>query len=133
MIIFVVVRAVLKYSSIGLVAMTFAAVSWQTFVVIHFYANQDQIEAEHCENKDKPELQCHGKCHLQKQMEKTELASDQDRERVRTTVLFAFQLFEEISSLQIQTERDIQQGYSSAVTSLLDGAQHQLLDPPEYC
>lgn len=37
---------------------------WQSMVVIHFYANQEYIEINYCVNLDKPELNCHGKCHL---------------------------------------------------------------------
>lgn len=30
----------------------------------YFYLNQDEIAAEECENLDKPELECNGKCYL---------------------------------------------------------------------
>ena len=38
--------------------------------VINYYINYDYIIAELCENKDKPVLQCNGKCHLTKEIKK---------------------------------------------------------------
>jgi hypothetical protein len=37
--------------------------------VLNFKINQDFF-AEICENKDKPEMKCNGKCHLKKQIKK---------------------------------------------------------------
>ncbi len=49
--------------------------SFQTFetaiIVLNFKINQD-IFAEICENKDKPEMECNGKCHLKKQIKEQE-------------------------------------------------------------
>ena len=39
--------------------------------IIEYYANYDYIATVLCENKDKPFLECNGKCYLQKQIEKT--------------------------------------------------------------
>jgi hypothetical protein len=38
--------------------------------VIEYYANYDYIANELCENKDKPYLECNGKCYLEKQIKK---------------------------------------------------------------
>lgn len=35
-------------------------------VKAYYIVNQEQIETLYCINKDKPELACHGKCHLNK-------------------------------------------------------------------
>ena len=40
-------------------------------VVIHFKLNQDYIEKEYCVNKSKPNLNCHGQCHLKKELSNT--------------------------------------------------------------
>ena len=37
---------------------------------VEYVLNQDYIAEFLCVNKDKPELKCHGKCHLAKQIEK---------------------------------------------------------------
>lgn len=36
--------------------------------IIEYYANYDYIAKELCENKDKPYLECNGKCYLEKQL-----------------------------------------------------------------
>ena len=48
-----------------LICFTLTSIIWKTVSVIHFYINQDAIAEEHCVNKEKPELNCHGQCHLQ--------------------------------------------------------------------
>ena len=37
---------------------------------IYYLLNKDYIAQNLCENNDKPELQCEGKCHLTKQLKK---------------------------------------------------------------
>ncbi len=37
--------------------------------IIEYYANYDYIATVLCENKDKPYLECNGKCYLKKQMD----------------------------------------------------------------
>ena len=39
--------------------------------IIEYYANYDYIANELCENKDRPYLECNGKCYLEKQLNKT--------------------------------------------------------------
>ena len=36
---------------------------------VHYKLNQEEITLEFCINKDKPEMQCDGKCHLAKKLE----------------------------------------------------------------
>ncbi|MBX2924367.1 MAG: hypothetical protein KF746_19350 [Chitinophagaceae bacterium] len=44
----------------------------QAMIVVHFKLNRDAIEQRFCINKNNPELQCHGTCHLKKQLRETE-------------------------------------------------------------
>ncbi|MFV0566555.1 MAG: hypothetical protein ACK5NB_12090 [Flavobacteriaceae bacterium] len=44
----------------------------QAIVVIHFKLNQSSIEQAFCENKNTPEMQCHGNCYLEKELKKPE-------------------------------------------------------------
>lgn len=52
------------------------AFSWKlvamVYIQIDFIVNQQEITAKLCENKEKPKLQCNGKCHLKKQLAKIE-------------------------------------------------------------
>lgn len=38
------------------------------FPVLEYFVNYDYIVTELCENKEKPELECNGKCHLAKEL-----------------------------------------------------------------
>lgn len=38
--------------------------------ILEYYANYDYISTVLCENKDKPYLECNGKCYLEKQLNK---------------------------------------------------------------
>lgn len=40
----------------------------QTLVLGRFYLHRAEIERTRCENRLKPELQCHGKCQLRKEL-----------------------------------------------------------------
>lgn len=50
----------------------------QALIVVHFKLNQKAIEKEFCVNKAKPELQCHGKCHLKKELQESEKKPDSE-------------------------------------------------------
>ena len=41
------------------------------FPVITYYVDYEHISKELCENIDKPEMRCDGKCHLKKELAKT--------------------------------------------------------------
>ncbi len=42
-----------------------------------FISTQEKIIDEYCINKERPEMQCNGKCYLSKQLKETEQQSDQ--------------------------------------------------------
>ncbi|MEM8896492.1 MAG: hypothetical protein AAGC85_00240 [Bacteroidota bacterium] len=65
---------------IGLFALFLLAVQIRPLIVyIHFKANQSYISQELCVNKERPKLNCEGKCFLMKKIEKL----NQNREAQR--------------------------------------------------
>lgn len=58
--------------------------------MLHFYINQDSIAEAHCENKDKPEMNCHGSCYLQKELQSQNQIenSNEENESNQTTITF---------------------------------------------
>ena len=63
----------------------------KVWIFIDFKLNQDTITEELCENKAKPELACHGKCHLVKQLkaeEEHENKNSPRRLKIKSEVLF---------------------------------------------
>ena len=41
-------------------------------LIVYFKLNQESIALNYCENKDKPEMECNGQCHLKKEFKKIE-------------------------------------------------------------
>lgn len=60
-----------KAISILMTILLLLITSQQAALIVLFKLNQQAIEQQFCINKDKPELQCHGKCHLKKELEKS--------------------------------------------------------------
>ncbi|MFL9844840.1 hypothetical protein [Flavobacterium rhizosphaerae] len=60
--------------------------------VVEYFINYDYISKVLCVNKEKPALQCNGKCHLMKQLAKAaedeKPLSDKKNHRTETEVLF---------------------------------------------
>ncbi len=92
--------------------------------VIEFYLNQDFIAEFLCINRDKPELQCNGKCHLSKMIE-----SETDNEQAPTidlreypVALLNFKILEDTfkNSAEVVLETSYNSDYSYLYfTSLL--------------
>ncbi|MEZ5018396.1 MAG: hypothetical protein R2800_15150 [Flavipsychrobacter sp.] len=53
-------------------------------VIAWYEINKEYIAAELCENKDKPQLQCNGKCYLKKQIDKVEDSGDATNKNLPT-------------------------------------------------
>jgi len=95
--------------------MLFLLVSFQqALIIVHFKLNQKNIEQEFCVNKAKPELQCHGKCHLKKELEKsenTDLELTSIGKKIDITLLSNFQfavlVLKPINSNEILTYKEL--------------------------
>ena len=63
--------------------------------VMEYFINYDYIASELCENKEKPELHCNGKCHLMKELAKAsedeKPVSDKKAAHHEYEVLFYYQ------------------------------------------
>lgn len=52
---------------------------YQVGYFTYFKINQDEIAAEFCVNKEKPEMHCNGQCHLNKELEKAQVFDKDDQ------------------------------------------------------
>lgn len=68
-------------------------------IFVHFKIYQDEIEAAFCVNIDKPEMNCHGQCHMQKQMAKVTFKKDKNERKSNRTLQL-----EEIVAIQNSIE-----------------------------
>ncbi|TDE02101.1 hypothetical protein E0F91_13355 [Flavobacterium sandaracinum] len=70
--------------------------------VLEYVVNYEYISKVLCINKDKPKMQCNGKCHLMKELAK---ASDAEKplstDKKGTTSILDVLIFEEIKSFDI--------------------------------
>ncbi|OFZ22894.1 MAG: hypothetical protein A3D92_03165 [Bacteroidetes bacterium RIFCSPHIGHO2_02_FULL_44_7] len=67
------------------------------FIYLDFIINQDYIAENLCENQDKPELKCNGKCFLAKELAKEEKKEKKESKvKFEDTNVYFFCSFEEI-------------------------------------
>jgi hypothetical protein len=66
-----------------LLTKTVYSVFWQ----VNFYLNQKEITEKECENKNRPEMRCNGKCYLAKQLKKAEAELDSQKEKQEKSIL----------------------------------------------
>src|SRR5690606_413609 len=71
----------------------------QLFIYSAYQLNKDYIVAELCENKDKPELNCEGKCYLTKQLKQ---ADSQEKKQEEQSPRTRFQVALVSSALRIK-------------------------------
>lgn len=102
----------------------------QSTRVLHFYANQTEIAKKHCVNKDKPALNCHGKCHLNKQLNAVKPDPESSNQNQISTSILVFQFFEEIENIKLP-DQDFLQNCTYLYSDLYSlGHPHSIFHPP---
>ena len=69
-----------------IVAIYFLQFAIPAGIFIHFKVYQDEIEETFCVNIDKPEMNCHGQCHMQKQIAKVTVDTKKDKKNSNRTI-----------------------------------------------
>ena len=66
----------------------------QLGIVLEYISHKESITEKYCENKDKPELHCNGKCHLKKEIAKKVKSNNEKntKDSKNETNNFKFQL-----------------------------------------
>lgn len=76
--------------------------------VLDYMANYDYIVNTLCENRDKPELECNGKCHLSKELAKEAGADDKNpQNKTSKTEIPQIIISEDIQEFAFVSETDI--------------------------
>jgi hypothetical protein len=57
-----------KLISIFLLSALILQTGFKVFLYLNYEVNKEAITLKYCENKSKPKMKCHGKCHLTKQL-----------------------------------------------------------------
>jgi len=64
---------------------------------IDFKLNERFVAEQLCENKDKPELSCLGKCQMKKQLEKTKDTPQSGEEKSESKSIGGFDIYQELT------------------------------------
>lgn len=97
-------------------------------VVAHFEANRTYIAQNLCENRNKPELHCKGKCYLKKQLKKEEKnESASNIWKAKSETLFVEKHFEPIFCW-LNVPSDHRYFY---LTQLKSHFYHAIFQPPQ--
>jgi len=82
--------------------------------LIIYYANYDYIAEELCENRDRPYLECNGKCYLNAMMERLDLPTENQKPKstvplnmndypISTLDFYAYKSSEELDNKELST------------------------------
>lgn len=95
---------------------------------INYWMNRDFIAAELCENKDRPELQCNGKCHLKKEIKENEENRSEDQEVANNLMLEFFESSESFRIRLIETSTNC--CFLNYNAPLVAGEDDRIFRPP---
>jgi len=101
----------------------------QVVIVASFFANQDFIAKNLCENRDKPQMHCNGKCCLKKKMEKNAQNESSQSGKKYQQVLNIFCSTNKIEapSIQIMLTRA---KYFNHDETMISSFHHSVFHPP---
>jgi len=103
----------------------------QVVIFVDYTINKEYIAENLCENKDKPEMQCNGMCHLKK-----ELIKDEERktDEPKAPVVIQLVLFSTTEAISICTAPEIDEAHSSCtclyLKNTLIGYEKGVFHPP---
>ncbi|RYG00576.1 MAG: hypothetical protein EOO02_14605 [Chitinophagaceae bacterium] len=93
---------------------------------------KDFIAATYCVNKDKPELQCFGQCHLKKQLEKTNESGESQTQKSNTQHP-SIDFFEENETISFELNTDDHLPLSAQfLSTITTGYPGDVFHPPLF-
>lgn len=66
-----------KTISILLLFVLLSGIGVKSIITFHYFINQTEIVELFCINKEKPQLQCNGKCHLAQELKEIDVNDDE--------------------------------------------------------
>lgn len=125
-----------KHISFLLIGAFLVGMLWQTVTIVHFYLNRQEIAETYCVNKDKPETNCKGQCHLNKQLEKTEPTGQAEQEQqqpeAKSPLVFLL-VFAETDYADNFNEDKLNQWRTSHEEGETSDFLSEHFQPPRYC
>ena len=97
--------------------------------ILDYAVNYQYISTQLCENRDKPELRCNGKCYVKKEILKSSENENTKESKVQITSIDAFVLnenldFSIITQFQDKVENNFQNHFNSVLKPYLGSVFH---------
>lgn len=87
----IIFRKVIAFVMIQLIMLGYI---WHFSIISYYQLNKAQITEEHCVNKDKPALNCHGKCYLNTLLKTSDKVSSESDYVPTSNWMLVFQSYE---------------------------------------
>ena len=120
----------LRFLTTLIVLAAFASQTFQrSFIVFSYYTNTTAF-SKNCENKERPKLNCNGKCQLQKLMKEEEKKDQQNQERKqgnRLEVVSSKSFFPSLTTYPIISNIC---HYSHPIATKLSSHSNSIFHPP---
>jgi len=119
-------KIVVIFSLLGILLQTFN----QAVIVGQYYANKDYIAKYLCENRNKPQLHCEGKCCLKKKLakeSKDQLPSSKNQRNKEVVNLYCTDIR---SEMQYGTYSSVDKEFLNYNDMLTISYQHSVFRPP---
>lgn len=101
----------------------------QMLIVANYVVNMDYIAEYLCENQDKPEMECNGKCHLKKELQKDEeRKSSENRTQYEVMLVMNWDAPLSLEAYFPEERQENIFGYKSIIS---DGASGGIFHPPK--
>ena len=84
-----------RITAIIMLSAFFAGIAYSDYVIFDYEINKEQVIEDHCVNKTKPELNCHGKCYLSEEL-KVEKKNNSEPESFTSAYFFSFTFYQDI-------------------------------------
>ncbi len=104
--------------------------SSQVFIYLGFWVNQDYIAENLCENLDKPQMNCHGVCHLEKELQKDEDRKQHQASQMEIMVYIAPTLNQELKKEKEYPAESKKPSYSEYTFPTTSSFVDSILRPP---
>ena len=124
----------MRWIAVILLSLSFGITLQNTWVSVDFLTNQEYIVETLCENKDKPEMNCEGRCYLKKRMA---LLLDKVKglcpeETTTSNMAFMFYFIKEINQSELRVDPETNCGACRSVDQLHDAHIELATPPPRF-
>lgn len=108
------------------------AINFKSVLTFNYFFNQTEITELFCINKEKPKLECNGKCHLATQINQVEDTND-EIPFSQQTVNYNLEIYPIVVDVDFDAEAtstELQKNQSIFITRSLSKGYHSILSPP---